>query len=87
MKVETDQATSGLSRLTWDSEEAATIFVGRNGTSHCAGVEVMNLPGIIDLQPITSKGIAGNCHINIPLAAIPALCKELKRVAASGGKG
>ena len=64
--------------ITWDWAEAKTVFVGRNGSGHCAGVEIQLNNKVVDLCPLTSKGQLGNCHINLPMEAIPDLVRKLQ---------
>lgn len=62
-----------------------TISIGRNGLIKTSGVEIHlskggSFEGLIDLHPLTSKGIAANCRISIPLDEIPSFISSLNEL-------
>ena len=57
-----------------------THFQGRNGYFRCSGFKISNfVDNIVDIYPLTSKGIAGNCHLEIPVEEINNLIEILKK--------
>jgi hypothetical protein len=43
-------------------------FTGRNGTFKAVGLDIfIDKDNVVSLYPITSKGVIGNCRIDIPL--------------------
>lgn len=56
---------------------------GRNGSIRTTGVEVFAVPGFEPkISPVNSKGLVGNCYIEIDHRSIPALIKLLREAAA-----
>ena len=57
-----------------------THFQGRNGYFKCTGIEILTYKETNDitLWPITSKGKAGNCCIEIPKNKISELITQLR---------
>jgi len=67
--------------VTWDR---LTNFTGRNGYGTCSGIELMAVPADkVMLTALTSKGDTARCDITIPLEAVPALIRSLRKVLAS----
>ncbi len=69
--------------ITWPKHQLLT-FTGRNGTGYCTGIELMlfessEMPRVM-IAPITSRGAAGRCDIDIPIAKLPSLIRELTNV-------
>lgn len=64
-------------------ESPLICFHGRSGTARCTGLELSVIErqapgaGVINLQPFTSQGKLGNCHIEVPLDSIPRFLKAL----------
>ena len=79
VKVETftDLDYINFAKFTWDTD---VTFTGRNGTFSCKGLEIISSHGKVDFQPITRRGKAGNCRIEIPCDAIPSVIVHLKRI-------
>lgn len=64
------------------TDNKLTYFQGRNGLGRCAGVSV-SLSRSLELavvEPITSRGMVGNCRLEIPMEDIPAVIEALKKV-------
>lgn len=66
-----------------------TTCIGRNGSFKAIAVELFRQDRnaddcVIDLQPRTSRGNPANCHIEIPVEAIPSIVAALKKLAANG---
>jgi len=57
--------------------KADCISMGRNGTMQTTGLEIMSMEhrGAIRLTPINSKGLAGNCFIEVPAKVWKKLAK------------
>ncbi len=55
-----------------------TTFMGRNGRGRCKGIQIWDSNNTISLLPITSKGVAANCDINIPAEDIHEFCSHLQ---------
>jgi hypothetical protein len=64
-------------------ESPLVCFHGRSGTAKCTGLELSVIErqspgaGVINLQPFTSQGKLGNCHVEVPLDSIPRFLKTL----------
>src|SRR5512137_651482 len=54
-------------------------FIGRNGCFKSTGLDILKLGNVVTIQPITSKGVAGRCMIEIPFGDIPSLIAELEK--------
>lgn len=60
-----------------------TVSQGRNGSVITTGVEVLAVEGFPPkLSPITSRGAAANCFIELDRAALPELIRVLQAVVA-----
>lgn len=69
------------------SFKTTTKFLGRNGTGQCTGLNLFTYPNpgdtskehpSITISPITSKGLAGKCHIEVPIEEVPGLINTLQ---------
>lgn len=60
--------------------------MGRNGKMKVSGVAATCLPECrrVMIVPLTSRGVVGNCRIDIPVAEIPAFIEMLQQVSAIG---
>ena len=58
--------------------------MGRNGSMYVAALEVRELNKVVSLTPITSRGLAGRCCIEIPkdAATLRSIARELRTIAA-----
>lgn len=63
----------------------STKSLGRNGEMNTTGLEIhrhlWNDGQTLSISPVTSKGQTGRCSIEIPVADIPQLVKELTAIA------
>ena len=58
-----------------------THFQGRNGYFRCSGFKIVHFADkIIDIYPLTSKGVVGNCQLDIPVEEIDNLIEILKQI-------
>lgn len=58
-----------------------THFQGRNGYFRCSGFKVDKfVDNIVDIYPLTSRGVTGNCHLEIPVEEINNLIKVLNKI-------
>ena len=58
--------------------------MGRNGKMKVGGVAAVYLPvgGRVMVMPLTSRGVVGNCRIDIPVAELPGFIGLLRRITA-----
>jgi hypothetical protein len=71
-----------------------TDALGRNGTSMCIGIELMEteineydehsnriktLP-IVEISPLNTRGGVTRCHIDIPIESIPEIIERLQKI-------
>ena len=58
-----------------------TYFIGRNGMGRCSGVQahLSDYQGhlVIILEPLTSRGVSGNCQIVLDCASIVAIATHV----------
>jgi hypothetical protein len=72
-----------IKRIEWNMHDSVT-FTGRNGTFFCTGV-YLELLGLgtpesvrrLTIMPVTSKGRAGRCDIDIPVDKLDELITAL----------
>jgi len=57
-------------------------FQGRNGFFKCCGLELLeyDFKQCVTIAPITSKGIPGNCNIQVPYESLPDLIEALQEI-------
>lgn len=73
-----------LNDILFFEEGTLTYSVGRNGEIKTKGVDFFLWERnedefILDMAPITSKGVVGRGHIQIPASEIPALIETLQK--------
>lgn len=68
-----------IETIRWKSHERL-VFLGRNGTGFCTGIELFHDDGVLSLQPITSKDLLARCEITMPMSALPRLIKALQQI-------
>lgn len=54
-------------------------FTGRNGSFKCVGISVYPVGDKIEVAPYTSKGLIGNCVIELPASReeLQSICNSL----------
>lgn len=55
-----------------------TAFLGRNGYFKCSGLEISRDGDLVQLQPVTSKGLTGRCLIEIPAEHVVEVLRAMK---------
>ena len=65
-------------------DAGACTAMGRNGTMKMSGIVATCLPETrrVMIVPLTSRGVVGNCRIEIPTAEIPIFIEMLRQVTA-----
>lgn len=60
--------------------KANTSFLGRNGAFVASGMEILNLnmQNVVEINPLTSRGITARCFIQIPKDNIDELIEALQ---------
>ena len=63
--------------VTWENK--SIVFQGRNGVGKCSGVQISESynDNAIRIEPITSKGLIGNCWIEIDKGHITEIVRHL----------
>lgn len=74
------------------SFERETTCIGRNGSFKAVALELFRQDRnaddcVIDLQPRTSRGNPANCHIEIPVEAVPSIVAALNKLIADAQDG
>ena len=69
--------------LTFPDAGACTAM-GRNGKMKVSGTTATYLPGSgrVTIMPLTSRGVVGNCRLDIPIDEIPAFIEMLREITA-----
>ena len=65
-------------------DAGACTAMGRNGTMKMSGIVATCLPETrrVMIVPLTSRGVVGNCRIEIPTTEIPIFIEMLRQVTA-----
>ena len=52
---------------------------GRNGRMKCVGIDLFDNLGVLEISPINSRGIIGNCFIQLPMDKLDELIQALQK--------
>jgi hypothetical protein len=72
---------NGIKSVTINYTDKTRTFLGRNGRFKMYAIEVWkwnDVDTIIHLSPITSKGVNGNCELQIPKENLQEFLDQLK---------
>jgi hypothetical protein len=66
------------------SKDLELHFLGRNGLGHMCGARIVPIEGLsaLHVEPITSRGVAGRCSLQIPVGQLHQFIEVLQSAAA-----